>query len=187
MRRCPISSPLVRDSYKEEKREERHRCRIETVAPRMAQFGQKLRHGWRTNCATDGAAILHGSGSHHHPHNRRLLLPPLDADQVTAYQIAQCPTFGSGWDAVDRQHAVGDLEGLARVPPVLIEQKPSNAVGLTVSASQALVPRHGQLDEVLPPLLDLLRHHGPHLAEVHPKPIRIKAAICLVAHATSAP
>src|SRR5262245_49124978 len=187
MRRCPISSPLVRDSYKEEKREERHRYRIETVAPRMAQFGQKLRHTRRTNCATHGAAILHSSGSHHHPHNRRLLLPPLDADQVTAYQIAQCPAFGSGWDAVDRQHAVGDLEGLALVPPVLIEQKPSNAISLTVSASQALVPRHGQLDEVLPPLLDLHGHHGPHLAGVEPKPIQIEAVADLVVHATSFP
>src|SRR5262249_2128411 len=105
------------------------------------------------------------------------LSPPLDADQDTVYQIAQCPAFGSGWDAVDRQHAVGDLEGLALVPPVLIEQKPSNAVGLTVSASQALVPRHGQLDEVLPPLLDLPGHHGPHLADVEPKSIRIEEVL----------
>src|SRR5262249_37528968 len=153
----------------------------------MAQFGQKLRHARRTNCATHGAAILHSSGSHYHPHNRRLLLPPLDADQATAYQIAQCPAFGSGWDAVDRQHAVGDLEGLALVPPVLIEQKPSNAVGLTVSASQALVPRHGQLDEILPPPLDLPGHHGPHLAGVEPKPIQIEAVADLVVHATTLP
>src|SRR5262249_773060 len=121
----------------------------------MAQFGQKLRHTRRTTCATHGAAILHSSGSHHHPHNRRLLLPPLAPDQVRAYHTGQGPAFGSGGDAVYRQHAVGALEGPALVPPVLIEQNPSNAISLPVSASQALVPRHGQLDEVLPPLLDL--------------------------------
>src|SRR5262249_60389976 len=153
----------------------------------MAQFAQKLRHARRTNCATRRAAILHSSGSPHPPRNRRLLLPPLDADQATVYQIAQCPAFGSGWDAVDRQHAVGDLEGLALVPPVLIEQKPSNAVGLTVSASQALVPRHGQLDEILPPPLDLPGHHGPNLAGVEPKPIQIEAVADVVVHATTLP
>src|SRR5262249_49983785 len=153
----------------------------------MAKFGQNLRHARRTNCPTHGAAIWHSSGSHYHPHNRRLLLPPLDADQATAYQIAQCPAFGSGWDAVDRQHAVGDLEGLALVPPVLIEQKPSNAVGLTVSASQALVPRHGQLDAIPPPPLHLPGHQGPDLACAGTRLIQMEPVAEFFVHAASFP
>src|SRR6516164_5062527 len=44
-----------------------------------------------------------------------------------------------------------------------------------------------QLDELLRPPLEPLRHHGPHLTYVEPKPIRIEAVADLVVHATTLP
>ena len=83
---------------------------------------------------------------------------PFNGDQSPTLQVCQGPPFRPTANAVNPQHAVGELDGLALPLPVQVVQAQSDPICLASCSIEPLKPGPGDLDEVLPPLLDFPRH-----------------------------
>jgi len=86
----------------------------------------------------------------------RLPLPAADRDKPEPFQLGECATLCVPADAIHRQHAVGDFDGIALSFPMVEQERQRHPVSVgALALCQALDPSPWHLDELPPALADL--------------------------------